>query len=68
MSMTKKIKIMMVEADLTQKQLADRLNTSQPNLAKKFKMDNWREDDLKKIAEACGYTYEGYFKKNDKVI
>ncbi len=68
MAMTEKIKIMLIKAGMTQQDLAKKLGTSQPNLSKKFKLDDWRESDLEQIAKACGYTYEGYFRNNDEVI
>lgn len=32
----------------TQKDLAEKLGTSQANLSKKFKFNDWRESDVKK--------------------
>lgn len=43
--MTEKIKILMIKKDITQKELADKLEISQPTLSKKFKLDDWRESD-----------------------
>lgn len=63
--MTEKIKILMIKCNTNQKELATKLGISQPTLSSKFKLDDWRESDLKKIAEICGYSYEGYFKLNN---
>ena len=30
-----------------------------------FKLNDWRESDLRKIAEICGCSYEGHFKFNN---
>lgn len=59
--MTEKIKILMIKKEITQSDLANRLEVSQPTLSKKFKLDDWRESDLKKIAEVCDCQYEGSF-------
>ena len=59
--MTEKIKILLIKSGLTQKELAEKLGTSQSNISKKYKLDDWRESDLKKIAEICGCKYEGVF-------
>ena len=59
--MTEKIKILMIKKEITQADLANRLEVSQPTLSKKFKLDDWRESDLKQIAEVCGCEFEGSF-------
>ena len=64
-TMTKKIKILLLEAGLTQKELAARLNTSSANLSGKLKRDNFSEKELQEIAEACGAEYEGSFIMKD---
>ena len=51
----------MIKKEITQVDLANRLDVSQPTLSKKFKLDDWRESDLKKIAEVCGCQYAGSF-------
>lgn len=61
MGMTEKIKILLIKRGLTQKELADKLGISQPVLSKKYKLDNWREDDLKSIADALQADFEGSF-------
>lgn len=60
-TMTKKIKILLVEADITQKELANRINTSPGNLSGKLKRDNFSEKELQEIARACGAEFEGSF-------
>lgn len=65
MSMTEKIKILLIKRGMTQKDLADKLNISQPVLSKKYKLDNWREDDLKQIAEILQADFEGTFVLKD---
>lgn len=61
MSMAKKIKILLVEKEMNMSDLANLLNTSQPNLSKKMKLDNFRENELVEIAELIGVTYEAKF-------
>ena len=51
----------MIKKEITQADLANRLEVSQPTLSKKFKLDDLRESDLKKIEEVCGCQYEGSF-------
>ena len=63
--MTEKIKILLIKRGLTQKELADKLGISQPVLSKKYKLDNWREDDLNKIAEVLQADFEGSFVLKD---
>lgn len=65
MSMSKKIKMLMTEREITQQQLADKLGTSQSNLANKFKRDNFSEKELISIAEVLNATFEGNFILND---
>lgn len=67
--MTEKIKILLIKKGMTQKELAEKLNCSQANLSKKYRLDDWRESDLKAIAEICHCKYEGNFilENNEKV-
>lgn len=66
--MTEKIKILMIKKGVTQKELANLLEMSQPNLSKKFKLDDWRESDLKEIARVCRCKYEASFIIEDEKI
>lgn len=61
MAMTEKIKILLIKKGMTASQLAKSIGTSQPNLSKKMKNDNFTETDLKGIAEALDVRYEGFF-------
>lgn len=65
MSMTEKIKILLIKRDMTQRELADKLGTSQANLSKKYKLDDWRESDLKKIAKILNASFDGFFVLNE---
>lgn len=58
----------MIKKDITQKELADKLEISQPTLSKKFKLDDWRESDLNQIAKVCGCSFEGSFIIGDERI
>lgn len=58
----------MIKCGINQKELAAKLGISQPVLSKKFKMNNWRESDLKEIAKACGAEFESVFKYNNETI
>lgn len=63
--MSKKIKMLMLEREITQIQLAEKLGTSQSNLANKLKRDNFSEKELIQIAKMLNATYEGNFVLND---
>jgi len=65
MSMTEKIKIVLVKKKMTVTQLAEALGTSQSNLSKKMKRDNFSEKELEGIAEALGIEYEASFVLED---
>lgn len=63
--MGKKIKMLMLEREVTQVQLAEKLGTSQSNLANKLKRDNFSEKELIQIADILNAKYEGNFILND---
>ena len=65
MAMAKKIKMLMVAADLTITDLAEKLGTSQPNLSNKLKRDNFSEKELEEIAAACNAKLEINFRTED---
>ena len=52
MSLTQKIRILLVkQGNISEAELARRLNTSPNNLNQKMKRDNFSENELRKIAE-----------------
>ena len=59
--MTKEILELLKKKKITQKELAARLGVSEPTLSKKMALNNWRENDLNKIAEACECRFIGKF-------
>lgn len=61
LSAAKKIKILLVEREMTLSQLANLLGKSVSTLSDKMKRDNFAENDLKKIAEVLNYDYEAVF-------
>ena len=65
MGMTKKIKMLMLQRDVTQEKLAELIGTSQSNIANKFKRDNFSERELHQIAKALNARFEGNFILND---
>lgn len=69
MAMTEKIKVLLVKKGMTASQLAEKLDTSQPNLSKKMKRDNFSETELMKIAEVLDVKFEGFFflENGDKI-
>jgi hypothetical protein len=55
MSMTQKIRILMVKkGNITEAELARRLNTTPGNFNQKMKRDNFAEKDLREIGEVMG--------------
>lgn len=49
-----KIKVLMARRDKNIAYLAEQLGKSQPNMSKQFKVCDFRESDLKSIANALG--------------
>ena len=60
---SKEIKKMLIDRDLTQSQLADMLNTSQSNFANKMKRNNFRVCEMLEIAELLNYELKIEFIK-----
>lgn len=63
-----KIKELIRKCGINQKELARRMNISEPALSKKMKTNNWKESDLKKIAQVCHAEYDVIFKFCDQII
>lgn len=61
MSMSKKIKQLLIEKDCNITQLADLLHTTPQNITNKLSRDNFTEKDLIEIAEALNCKYEAKF-------
>ena len=66
MGMSEKIRILLIKrGNISQVELAHRLNTSPQNLNDKLKRDNFTERDLKAIASALDCTFTASFTMND---
>ncbi|WP_374966031.1 helix-turn-helix domain-containing protein [Lysinibacillus sp. RS5] len=65
MGMAKKIKLLMVERDVTAAKLSEKLGTSQSNISNKLKRDNFSEKELEDIAKALEAKYEAHFVLED---
>ena len=65
MSVAKKIKLLLVERDMTMTDLAEKLNTGKSNLSQKMQRDNFSEKELKEIAEVLNCDYNIIFIMND---
>ena len=63
MDIIKEIKKIMIDEDINISDLAEKLNTSQPNLSKKFKRNNPTVKDLEDIADALNRELEIKFIK-----
>ena len=57
MSAAKKIKMLLVEREMTLAALSKLLNKSPSTMSDKMKRDNFSEKDLKQIADALNYEY-----------
>ncbi|MSA02187.1 helix-turn-helix domain-containing protein [Lactonifactor sp. BIOML-A3] len=68
LSISEKLEIVLKREGVTKKELADKLGTSQPNVSKKFKYNDWRESDIKEICRAIGIESETVFKLSDGTI
>jgi DNA-binding CsgD family transcriptional regulator len=66
MGMTEKIRILLVkQGNISEAELARRLDMSNTNLYNRMKRDNFTDKDLQKIAAALNCTVETVFKMND---
>ena len=65
MSMTKKIKLLLVERDMTMTSLSEKLGIKAATLSEKLKRDNLSEKDLIQIADALNCDYDGIFTMRD---
>lgn len=63
MDIIKEVKKIMMDENINLVSLAERLNTSQPNLSKKFKRNNPTIKDLEEIAAALNREVEIKFIK-----
>ena len=67
MSMSKKIRQLLIEKDTNITQLATLLETKPQNLTNKLSRDNFSERELQKIAEVLGCQYEAKFIIKDEI-
>jgi len=70
MGAAKKIKMLLVERDMTMKDLSKLLNRAPTTMSDKMRRDNFSEKDLRQIAEVLNYDYDIIFtdKETGKVI
>ena len=65
MSMTLKIKTILLERNMSIKELANEIGISGNNLSNKFARDNFSEKELQKIANVLNCDYDGIFTFRD---
>ncbi|MCQ5128699.1 helix-turn-helix domain-containing protein [Butyricicoccus faecihominis] len=65
MGMAKKIRTVLLERDMTIKELATRIGTNGNNLSNKLARDNFSEKELREIAAALDCDYDGIFTLKD---
>ncbi|WP_302760162.1 helix-turn-helix domain-containing protein [Christensenella hongkongensis] len=61
MAAAKKIKMLLVEREMTLTDLSKLLNKSLSTMSGKMARDNFSEKDLKQIADILNYDYEAVF-------
>lgn len=64
MDITKIIKKILIDENVTVSELANRLNTTQPNLSAKFRRNDFRISEIEEITVALGYTLNLEIKKD----
>lgn len=67
MSMSKKIRQLLIEKDINVAKLAELLNTTPQNLSNKLMRDNFSEQDLQKIASALNCRFDAKFIIEDEL-
>lgn len=55
---SEKLEIAIKRQGFIKKEVAEKINTSQQNLSKKFKFNDWRESDIREICNAIGIDVE----------
>lgn len=65
MAMSKKIRTVLLERDMTIKELAEKIGTNGNNLSNKLSRDNFAEKELREIAEALDCDFDGIFTLRD---
>ncbi len=61
MTTSEQIRVLCVRSGVSLSELARRINQSPQNFNAKLKRNTITQDELNKIAEALGVTYEQYF-------
>lgn len=64
MDITKIIKKILIDENVTISELANKLNTTQPNLSAKFRRNDFRISEIEEITSALGYTVSLEIKKD----
>lgn len=65
LSMSERIKVLLMRRNMTLAQLAEKTGQSRQNLSNKMARDNFSERELFSIAEALDCTYHASFVMND---
>lgn len=65
---TDKLRIILSKLEINQKELANKLGTTQQNISKKFKYNDWRESDVKQICSVLEIECETVFKLRDGTV
>ena len=61
MTITEQIRVLCVRSGISVAELSRRLGSNPQNVGEKLKRGKFSVEDLRKIAEAAGCTYEQYF-------
>ena len=65
MGMAKKIRMVLIERDMSIKELAEKIGTNGNNISNKLSRDNFTEAELISMAEAMNCDYDGIFTLRD---
>lgn len=63
MDIAKEIKKILIDEEMSQAELAEKIGTSQGNLANKFKRNNFSISEMMEISNALGYELKIEFVK-----
>ena len=63
--MSKLINLLLIERNMSKKELAEKIGTTPSNISGKLRRDNFSEKELQDIAKVCDATFQGIFILNE---
>ncbi|MCQ5130993.1 helix-turn-helix transcriptional regulator [Butyricicoccus faecihominis] len=64
-TMSKLINLLLIERNMSKKELAEKIGTTPSNISGKLRRDNFSEKELQDIAKVCDATFQGIFILNE---